>query len=198
MPFALAAAARRGHADVVALLLADGRVDPGERPPSWYTALEDAARYNRAAVVALIVADPRVGIESQGHSALFQAACGDYVDVARALLADGRLNPGQFARGTEVYNHALTAAKAGAEQIMALLLCDPRVDPAASFGPVIRAACIYRRVGIVQMLLRDGRVDPGEVKGDDCRRLEVVRLVRGAVSWRRRRAWLRAASISDC
>ena len=118
---ALSYACMNGRLPIVKLLLQDTRVDPSgenQRP------LKDACEHGRAEVVRLLLKDPRVdpSVDNQAPIQLASTESGD-PEVVKLLLQDPRVDP------TAGENIAvLTAAKEGREDILEVLLNDPRVQ----------------------------------------------------------------------
>lgn len=83
---ALAWASGLGHVDVVKALLADGRVHPTHNDN---VAIRSASHWGRVQVVRVLLADPRA--DPVGSRSLRYAGYRDHADVARVLLADGRV-----------------------------------------------------------------------------------------------------------
>jgi hypothetical protein len=111
---ALSVAAEHGYADVMCLLLADGRADPTE------SMLRSAVVGHRPAVVQLLLQDGRVDPAAQNGAALWLAARCENSHAFRLLLADGRVDP----------MHALgSAACFFTAEMTRLLLADGRTDP---------------------------------------------------------------------
>lgn len=88
--FALRLASANGHADIVACLLGDARVDAAK---SGASALHDAAATGRLAVMDCLLADPRIDPAHSSNCVLLAAAQhGRSAAVAR-LIADARVDP---------------------------------------------------------------------------------------------------------
>jgi len=81
----------KGHASVVTLLLANGRVDPNMADQNGNTAIMGAADKGHASVVTLLLANGRVDpniAEQNGNTALMGAADKGHASVVKLLLAD--------------------------------------------------------------------------------------------------------------
>jgi hypothetical protein len=125
---ALAIAARRGFADIVALLLADPRVDP-----AGSEVLREAAKRGHVAVVALLLADARFDPSADDDMTLLHACSQGAGAVVKCLLADSRVNPA--ARDGRPLGIAISA---GAGSVVAALLADARVTAHLAASPRIR------------------------------------------------------------
>lgn len=141
----VAIACKHGHADVVRLLLADGRVDPGANDDA---ALREASMHGHTDVVRLLLADARVNPLGDG---LIHASGAGHTDIVRALLEDGRAN-------SHACNWALTeACKRGHVEVVRLLLgVASRPQP----GFLAAVACGFS--DIVEAFLANGSVDPSQ------------------------------------
>ena len=87
---ALLAAAKRGHDDVVRLLLNDRRADPADDESFG---LCFAASRGHVKVVTLLLKDGRANPASWNSDALWAAAWYGHVRVVKAFLRDGRADP---------------------------------------------------------------------------------------------------------
>jgi len=116
---AMSSASYNGHADVVALLLADSRVDPSHYGNG---AIIYASENGHADVVALLLADPRVDPSGSDNDAIRRASENGHADVVALLLADSRVDP--------YHNAAIIEASINDHtRIVEMLL--PHVDPIA-------------------------------------------------------------------
>ena len=155
--------------------------------------LETAARLGRVDDVAAMLAEGRAGVVA---SSLYRACVDGYADIARLpdiarlLLADGRIDP-------RIHHNLMlrTAAGRGYEEVVAVLLADGRADPAAGDSLVLwesarllHAEDIATR--LVGMFLADGRADPVQVRAS----YGTAPLLTPATRWWQRRAWLRAGA----
>lgn len=126
---ALHLAARGGHAETCAALLADERVEAGMFSERGSTPLHLAAQGGHVETVRVLAPDERSvpdAHDNSGWTALhFAAECG-YADCCEALLEEGRCDPEIESCGETALHMA--AAK-GHAAVVATLLKDPRVDP---------------------------------------------------------------------
>ena len=83
-------AAMTGKTEIVALLLDDGRADPGGHSNF---ALRMAARGGHLDTVRLLLQDPRVDPSDRESQGFRDAAQGGHTDVVRLLLDDQRVDP---------------------------------------------------------------------------------------------------------
>ena len=89
-------AAEEGHASVVALLLADKRVDPNMTDQDGFTALMHSAEEGHASVVELLLADKRVDpkmTNQKGDTAVQLAGSKGYVGVVKLLKPTKKKEP---------------------------------------------------------------------------------------------------------
>jgi hypothetical protein len=123
---ALREAAFRGHAEVVQLLLADGRADPAAHDSvalQHAGVLDDEREGSLArleAVVHVLLADGRADPAAQASMVLYTAVRLGYVNLVRDLLLDGRANPREA---------LVVAAWRGHVDTVRVLLADGRADP---------------------------------------------------------------------
>jgi hypothetical protein len=144
---ALREAAWKGHADVVMLLLKDGRYDHDDGA----IVLLSAAQYGHAEVLKWVLQNTRVDPATQ-DKAVRRAAQIGHAEAVALLLEDPRVNP-----ATEI---VCLAAQDGHEDVLRLLLGDPRVDPAALNDAAVCSASKNGHVEVVKLLLQDARVNP--------------------------------------
>ena len=153
---AIYAAARYGYADIVALFLADPRVDPGAGDDD---ALCIAAGFGNSAVVELLLKHPEVNPAAEDNEPLKSAAHGlttinSHYSVVNMLLQEQRVDP------RAEHSAALrNAAEMGNIRTVKLLLEDGRSDPAACASYALHAAIYKRHYAVVAALLQDKRVD---------------------------------------
>ena len=107
-----------GHAEIVRMILVDGRVDPGadESRALRYAGTEEVA--------TRLLGDPRVHPEAKGSSALFMASSHGKIGVVRALLHDGRSDP-----TVNLCVCLVSAYNNGHDAVVAELMQDQRVNP---------------------------------------------------------------------
>ncbi|KAJ3232324.1 hypothetical protein HDU81_003066 [Chytriomyces hyalinus] len=169
-------AALNGHADIVDLILKDGRADPGV---SKSFPLRASASKGYAKIVELLIQDPRTDVATTDNSAfklaasdghlevvqlllncpgvdpatsdsygLRKASQGGYTQVVELLLKDGRSD------AAAVDNYALSlAVQNGHKEVVGLLLMEPRVLATRDFTTVFSAATLTSRTDIVDVLL---------------------------------------------
>ena len=85
---ALRLAAQRGHVDVVAAFLADGRADPAA---DFSGALRYAAYNGHVDVILALLADGRADPAVELHDRIFHAAHTGHTTILQALLEDERM-----------------------------------------------------------------------------------------------------------
>ena len=167
---ALMLAACGGHIGVVAVLLADSRVDVDARDRLGRSALMHAAHEGQLEVARALLSHCRVEVgvqDMRGWSTLVHAVRGGHVAVVQELLADSRVDVGMRSRfGWDALIHA---AYCGYLEVVQMLLADSRVDVGArdDYGSnaLIHAASAGH-VEVVRVLLADPRVD-ASVRDDD-------------------------------
>jgi hypothetical protein len=145
-------AVKRGHYNIVKLLLKPKIIDPSSKDNA---AIIEAASSGHFKIVKLLLKDPRVDPSADDNLAICNAAKCSY-DIVKLLLKDPRVDPTQHS------NLALNSAIEHAQyKIVKLLLKDPRVDPSDNthglYLPPITHAGDYK---ILKLLLKDPRSDP--------------------------------------
>ncbi|KNC51587.1 uncharacterized protein AMSG_07494 [Thecamonas trahens ATCC 50062] len=152
---ALACAAFAGDPELVAILLADDRIDPTANGSS---AVRGAAKAGNVEVLAMLLADGRLDPDNTEDDApALTIAClfCSNLEVIYMLLADDRVNPERND------NSAIrAAAEKGRTDVVRLLLADARVDPSDEGNEAIGMACMRGFATTVDALLADPRVDP--------------------------------------
>ena len=119
-------ACKSGLADVVRLIINDGRVDPAADENN---ALRLASAYGHTGVVRLLLSDERVNPAAADDYAFGLASDNGHTEVVRLLLSDKRVKPATRD------NYAIRVASAfGHTGVLRLLLEDGRVNPAAGEG----------------------------------------------------------------
>ncbi|KAJ3163001.1 hypothetical protein HDU88_006495 [Geranomyces variabilis] len=141
-------AAFNGHADIVQLLLNDGRFQIGD-------AVFGAASSGHAAVVKVLLTDSRVDPTIMEDHLLCDSCGNGRIAIVETLLADPRINPA--VSNSWPLRFALSN---GHEAVAKRLLADPRVDPSAARSAAFRYAAARGFTEIVESLLTDERVDP--------------------------------------
>jgi hypothetical protein len=209
----MAVAVRCRRADIVQLLLADGRAAP---TPS---VLRDAGATGDVLTLQALLADSRVDAAARNSAVLWTAAVRGHVEAVGMLLADGRPDPAAdrsevlCAAATRGHTRVLEAlladgranpaaqesralrlaAARGHSKVVRLFLADGRSDPAADNSRALFNAAFGRHMAVVEILLADGRASPRAA----CALLGATapaRLLRPAARWWRRRTWLRACT----
>eukprot|EP01102_Stenamoeba_stenopodia_P015850 TRINITY_DN5474_c0_g1_i1.p1 TRINITY_DN5474_c0_g1~~TRINITY_DN5474_c0_g1_i1.p1 ORF type:complete len:395 (+),score=57.12 TRINITY_DN5474_c0_g1_i1:114-1298(+) len=128
----LTKSAEFGRASLVALLLEDGRADPGARD-DW--AIRWASRNGHSDVVKLLLKDKRCDPAAKSNYAVRWACENGHVDIVKLLLADDRVNP------SDQNNSALLWASLNCHiEVVSLLLSCPRVDPSSKIHEALRMA----------------------------------------------------------
>lgn len=148
---AIEEAALSDRETVVQYLLADGRVDPSRRT------LETAVARGLAATVQRLLADPRVDPTAYvvaGLNGYLVMAVTDLPtpDILSIFLEDGRANPALLRQQI-----LLMATIHERVEHVRVLLRDPRVIPNEY---VLEAAINRQNLPLVDLLLKDGRVNP--------------------------------------
>ena len=143
---------KNGHVELVKLLMADSRVDPGIQ--NNY-AIQYASENGHTEAVKLLLKDPRVDPEANCNHAIRLASRNGHAEVVKLLLEYSRLDPSVHNNYAIIY-----AAENGHTEVVKLLLKDPRVDPAADGQYAIRLAAYRGHIEVMKILLADPRVDP--------------------------------------
>lgn len=172
---ALAAAASKGHEDVVKMLSQDGRIElnaPGWSEPdpadnSGFTILGHAVKCGKPNVVQMLLENERVDPNAtavDGRSPLLIAARGINYDeydsgltMTRLLLSDSRVDI--FLRDSDGWNALFWAARHGKREVLEMYLTDGRLDPNATDHEQRTAASCARSAQCLQLLTNDPRVD---------------------------------------
>ena len=177
---ALKDAAYRGFADVVGVLLTDGRVDPMDASVYDCTALELAVVGGHVDVVRVLLDDVRVD-PGVSNRALSMAAMSGFAEIVGLFLAHPRVVLGdadehtlcldvvrllmedpEFESPSSHCGGLHQAAEHGYLDAIPLLLDHPAVDPAGDTNHAIRQAAEKGHTAIVSLLLSDPRVDPSD------------------------------------
>jgi ankyrin repeat protein len=149
-------ACEKGYAEIVQLLLEDGRMDPSTYNNS---AIISAVQKGQIEIVRLLLQDPRVDPSARTNFA-FRWVCENghtegHTEIVRILLADPRVDP------IAADNYAFVRACAYERiETVRLLLQDPRVNPTENDNHVFFYACENGYIEIVRLLLQDPRIDP--------------------------------------
>lgn len=177
----LYSAAKKGCAAIVELILTDGRVDPSSFASEIFRNLSRGSiktfRSN-AAVIDLLLVDGRADPTVSSSALLYDAVQRNALGVVKALLKDGRADP------TVCLSKCDTSTKESTE-ILKEILKDSRVNPSVLLqqfcqckdakslhlvledervvvvsNELLYFAISQRSIDIVQLLLKDGRIDP--------------------------------------
>jgi hypothetical protein len=149
---AIRLASSNGYADIVEVLLQDGRADPTTNEND---AIEAASRNGHADVVSLLLRDGRADPTTNENESIGLASGNGHIKVVKVLLQDGRVDP------TDVKNYAIrSASELGHADVVSLLLRDGRADPTVDDNWPIRAASKNGHTDVVKVLIQDRRVDP--------------------------------------
>jgi ankyrin repeat protein len=191
---AVEAAMRKGHANVIELLLP--RFDPGARRNRT---IRWSSHDGHASIVELLLADPRVDPRADDDHALLVSSENGHAGVIKLLLADPRIDP------AVKDNLAIRlASRNGHASVVKLLLADPRVDPSADAHYAIRWSSVNGHASVVKLLLADPRVDPSADDNCAIRRssrnghASVVELLLAHDKTSATRNALIAADVRDC
>ncbi|KAM0548199.1 hypothetical protein ACHAPJ_009998 [Fusarium lateritium] len=156
----LSLAARKGHIDVVKLLLStEGvRPDSGKPPP-----LSVAARLGRLEIVRLLLQDGRSDIDSRvsyGQTPLVNAAEFGHIEIVKLLLSTPGVEIGS--RNEQGDTALARAAKSNQYSIVKLLLTVEGIDPNSKNNEGMTPLSWATADGyleVVRLLLSDGRVE---------------------------------------
>ena len=151
---ALRWAAQNGRSEIVRLLLEDGRSDPSVR---GNLAIRWACQNGHVETVKVLLQDGRSDPSAERDYAIQFASEFGHADVVELLLKDSRVNPAANDNAS-----LKVACRKGFTRIVKLLLTSghPSVDPSAENDFCIVNASRNGYLDIVQMLLRDQRVNP--------------------------------------
>ena len=108
------------HANVISLLLEDGRFDPSDQNNQ---AIIKAAQMGNLEIVKILLQDSRVDPSDQNNEAIVRAAENGNLETVKLLLLDPRVDPSD--QNNEAIN---SASRKGYVEIVKLLIEDPRVD----------------------------------------------------------------------
>ncbi|CAH6420885.1 Hypothetical protein POVR2_LOCUS285 [uncultured virus] len=107
------------NADIIDLLLRDGRIDPTSNRTRVLIDAVSAGKFN---IVARLLQDPRVDPNARRGEPLRQACLSGYTNIVKLLLSDPRTDP-----TIDDYCALITSAGIGREAETKLLLADKRV-----------------------------------------------------------------------
>ena len=159
---ALFSASSHGFADVVSVLLTDGRMNPRWQVMGNYSPLSIASDYGHLEVVNLLLRDGRADVAN----ALWRAVHRKHVDVAEALLADRRVDPAEnknnalyfalMVASFESRSSASTSASRPWNALVDMLIKDVRVNPAAISRDILCQAAVKGEVALDRLLRQQG------------------------------------------
>lgn len=138
-----------GRAEIIKILLADGRMDPMFEGGS---ALYRAMRLYKNDCVYAFYADPRVDFANINISIVWAAERNE-LNMVERLLLDPRIDPSVAENGA-----IREAARNGNIAVVKRLLKDRRVDPSACDNFALSAASFKKYREIEVLLLADPRV----------------------------------------
>jgi len=115
---------------------------------------QHAVREDYQAIVWRLLREPTIDPSSPSQMPLWSACAYEHVVMVNMLLRDPRVDPGTMTIGTPLW----VACAEGNERIVSRLLSDPRVDPSVNMWEAWRAACRDRRLRVLDVMWRDGRV----------------------------------------
>ncbi|KAF4947092.1 hypothetical protein FGADI_10722 [Fusarium gaditjirri] len=168
---ALSEAAKNGFADIVNVLLADGRVDVNKQNDEGSTPLSLSASGGHEAVVEALLmkkdTDPNCK-DWRGRPTILQAMDVDFArwyglrdelnGVLRRLLADPRIDPNS--RDSEGYSLLYYAAEIGATGLVELMLENSKIDMGfEDSNAPLAVAAQWGHVGVVKAFLKTGRFE---------------------------------------
>lgn len=170
--WAIHVAAEDGDVEIMQLLLADERVDPAV-DNSW--ALCAAAENGHEQILRLLLQDGRCNIHARNNYAMYSAAEGGFLNILDLLKEYGCLPDTEVmisaAEGGHIHvveyllreiepTEAVlwAAAEAGHDDIVARLLVDWRINPAAQDNCAVRLAYENGHNAVVSALMADPRV----------------------------------------
>lgn len=160
LQYSLSAASREGFTDVVELVLKDERVDPSA---SNNQAIILASENGRSKIVDLLLNAKNF---IPGGNAIYSASASGNVEILKKLLEYKKEDPSgngnilTFDPAANNNSAIIRASDLGFDQVIKILLSDPRVDPSDDDNAAIINASSGGHTKIVEMLLQDPRVDP--------------------------------------
>ncbi|KAJ3381927.1 hypothetical protein HDU80_001663 [Chytriomyces hyalinus] len=145
--------------DILKYLLTQTRMIPKFGATAYLGPLiETATQFGHASLVQQLLSDGRSDPTINDGAPLRKAASSGNAAIVTMLLLDARVHPNPISSTTKPA--IVEAACRGHEQIVKLLLADPRTDPNLPYWSALELAVRDRRLAIVQILLKDDRVDP--------------------------------------
>ena len=157
-------ASRAGHVEIVRLLLKDGRTDPNKADKGGFVALHEVASDSiNKDILRLLLKDERTDpnkANENGWTALHLASIREDVEIAEPLLKDERVDVNKTNNRGETPFHV---ASRGGVEFVKLFLKDERVDVNKTNKngfTLFQSAALERNANIIELLLKDGRVDP--------------------------------------
>ena len=140
------------RADILKLLLADGRANPMFASGLPLTM---AIQRNSVACAHALLDDPRVDPSVNENYAIICAARGNQLEIAKRLLTYPAVDP-----SVSDNNPILMASYHDYYEMAKLLMKDSRVNPAANNNAAVRTAVYWGHEAIMMLMLYDPRVDP--------------------------------------
>uniref|UniRef100_A0A7S2WEC0 Uncharacterized protein n=1 Tax=Mucochytrium quahogii TaxID=96639 RepID=A0A7S2WEC0_9STRA len=170
-------AAKRGHTQVVKLLLADQSLDTQKLSSNAFLS---AARNGHVEILRLLVANASTNpLPHMRTENAFMAACEQgRLEVVEVLVSPTGANVDPSCRQNGGLKLACISKNT---QLVKFLLDDPRVDPASQNQAALSSALTSRDIDMVELLLEDGRsnlskLDPGVIT--NCTKFAPLRLVK--------------------
>ncbi|KAI8832146.1 hypothetical protein BJ741DRAFT_615505 [Chytriomyces cf. hyalinus JEL632] len=120
--------------------------------------IESATQFGHVDLVRQLLSDGRSDPSINDGAPLREAASTGNIDLVALLLQDTRVHPNP---SWQLIKPAIfEATRHGHEHVVKMLLADPRTDPSLPNWSTLVRAVHDRRIGIVNVLLGDARVDP--------------------------------------
>ena len=148
---AIQCATKKGHTEIVRLLIADPRVDPSVRG----LVFNDACRRGHFEIVKMLLEDGRIDPTEPWNHPLRAACLNGQIEIVRLLMADNRVDPSNNSNLAR-----WEACRTGQTDIVRLLLSDRRViENDSDIERDIQIARISGYTEIVQLLVANRRTD---------------------------------------
>ena len=147
--------------------------DPRVNHNQWSSPLRMACEYGSLDAVKLLVNDYGINISAHENAGLCEASRG-HIDIVKYILSHPDFNPENCSKALTYASH---------DNVVRILLSDPRVDPAYQNNQAIITAANYGYLEIFKLLLSDPRVNPSDQNNRAViiaareRRLEIVKLL---------------------
>ena len=168
---ALLVASEKGFADVVKLLLVDGRANPkyrdthnsyyntnpayrSSKPHYVYDSLQIASQNGHTDVVNLLLRDGRADPTARKYRAIILAHDKHQYPTLERLLLDSRIDP-----IIKLNMGLIIASFYGQADRVRSLLADSRTNPSTGHNEALRHAIDRGHSSVVQLLSEDGRLD---------------------------------------